>query len=162
MRGWSNRSPATLSAAANAATVHAIVWEDKRVHVTSRTVRAAPFREIAPPVGPGEVFATVLDTPVLTGVDWAKLHAVVLVDFRPAGATGAFDMLQAALASPPELGVTPESFGVTGAELGADGTVGVVDSPRAACSHLECRLERAVARPRPRDRARCRARRPSA
>ena len=121
-----NRSPATLSAAANAATVHAVVWEDKRVHVTARTVRAAPFREIEQPMAPGEVFTAVLDTPVLTGVDWSKLHAVAFADFRPAGATGAFDMLQAALASPPDLSVSPDSFSVTGAELGADGTVGIV------------------------------------
>lgn len=121
-----NLSPATLSAAANAATVHAVVWEDKRVHVTARTVRAAPFREIEQPLAPGEVFTSVLDTPDLAGVDWSKLHAVAFADFRPAGATGAFDMLQAALAPPPELSVSPDSFAVTGGELAADGTLGAV------------------------------------
>ena len=121
-----NRSAATLSAAANGATAHAVVWEDKKVHVTSRTVRAAPFREIAPPLGLGEVFTTVLDTPELSSVDWSKLHAVAFVDYRPGGATGAFDMLQAALASPADLSVSPDSFSVTGAELGADGTLGAV------------------------------------
>ena len=121
-----NLSPATLLAAANGATAHAVVWEDKKAHVTSRTVRAAPYREIAPPVAPGEVFTTVLDTPALAGVDWSKLHAVAFVDYRPAGATGAFDMLQAALAVPPALSVSPASFAVTGGELAADGTLGVV------------------------------------
>jgi hypothetical protein len=121
-----NLSPATLSAAANAATAHAVVWEDRKVHVTSRTVRAAPFCEISAPVAPGEAFAAVLDTPALSGVDWGRLHAAAFVDYRPAGATGAFDMLQAALAVPPALSVSPESISVTGAELAADGAVGAV------------------------------------
>jgi hypothetical protein len=121
-----NGSAATLSAAANGATVHAIVWEDRKVHVTSRTVRAAPFVEIAPGVAPGAPFTAVLDTPALSGVDWSKLHAVALVDYRPAGATGAYDMLQAALARPPELGVTPVELASAASDLAPDGTLGTV------------------------------------
>ena len=121
-----NLSAAPLSAAANGATAHVIVWEDRRVHVTSRTVRAAPSLEITSPVAPGETFTAVLDTPALTGVDWTKLHAVGFVDYRPGGATGAYDMLQAALAGPPALSVSPDAFSVTGSELAADGTLGAV------------------------------------
>jgi hypothetical protein len=129
MRIWVrlvNGSTATLSAAANGATAHAIVWEEKKVHVTSRTVRAAPFVEVAPGVAPGAVFTAVLDTPALSGVDWSKLHAVALVDYRPTGATGAYDMLQAALAVPPELGVTPDDLAATSGDLAPDGTLGAV------------------------------------
>jgi hypothetical protein len=121
-----NLSSATLLAAANAATVHAIVWEDRKVHVTSRGVRAAPFREISPALAPGETLAVVLETPVLAGVDWSKLHAVSFVDYRPGGAAGAFDMLQAALASPAELTVSPTEIAATSGELAADGTLGTV------------------------------------
>lgn len=129
MRIWVrmvNRSAATLSAAANGATAHAVVWEDKTVHITARTVRAAPFAEVAQAVAPGQVFAAVLDTPTLSGVDWSKLHAVAFVDYRPAGATGAYDMLQAALAVPPELGVTPDELAATSGDLAPDGTLGTV------------------------------------
>ena len=129
MRIWVrlvNGSAATLSAAANGATAHAIVWEDKTVHSTARTVRAAPFAEVAQAVAPGQVFAAVLDTPTLSGVDWSKLHAVAFVDYRPAAAPRADHMLPAALAAPPALSVSPESFAVTGSELAADGTLGAV------------------------------------
>jgi hypothetical protein len=129
MRIWIrmvNRSAATLSAAANGATANVIVWEDRKVHVTSRTVRAAPLADVTQPVAPGAAFATVLDTPTLIGVDWGKLHAVAFVDYRPAGATGAYDMLQAALAIPPELTVSPPELAATSSELAADGTLGTV------------------------------------
>ena len=121
-----NLAPATLSASANAATVHALVWEDKRVHVTARTVRAASWAEVAAPVAPGASHTAVLTTASLAGVDWGKLHAVALVDYRPGGRTGPYDLLQAALAAPPDLAVTPAEVAATTAELAADGTLATV------------------------------------
>lgn len=121
-----NRSQTTLSAAANGATAHALVWEDRRVHVTARTVRAAPFVEVTAPVAPGEAFLAVLDTPVLAAVEWSKLHAVAFVDYRPGGATGAYDMLQAARAAPPDLVATPAELTASAGDLAADGTLGTV------------------------------------
>jgi hypothetical protein len=128
MRVWLravNRSTVTLSAA-NGATAQALVWEDRKVHVTSRTVRAAPYVEIAAGLPPGAAFTTVLDTTVPAGVDWSRLHALAFVDYRPGGATGAYDMMQAAVALPPQLGVAPAVLDVTTAALAPGGTAGTV------------------------------------
>ena len=37
-----------------------------------------------------------LDTDPLSGVDWSRMRAVVLADYRPGGSSGPYDMLQAA------------------------------------------------------------------
>jgi len=107
-----NGTGVALSAAANAATVHALVWEDKQVGVTGRMIRAAPFATIDAVVAPVGSYAVTLETAALAGVDWDKLHAVALVDYRPAGATGPFDMLQAGLAPASDLSATPASLAV--------------------------------------------------
>lgn len=122
-----NRSAASLSAAANGAAVEAIVWEDKRVHTTARTVRCAPWASLEDPVAPGEAVGVVLDTIELPAVDWARLRAVAFVDYRPAGATGAYDMLQAALAVPADLLVTPADIAVDLATLGPGGDAGTLE-----------------------------------
>ncbi len=105
-----NGTEMPLSATGNAATVHALVWEDKKVSVSSRTIRAAPAAAIDAAVVPGGAWAVTLDTPALAGVDWNKLHAVALVDYRPGGTTGAYDMLQASLALASDLAVEPVSL----------------------------------------------------
>jgi len=121
MRVWVrivNRSSVALSGAANGATVHALVWEDKKVGVTSRTIRSGPSVAIGAPVPPGGVWTGTLVTPALSGVDWSKLHTVALADYRPGGSSGAYDMLQAGLAAPADLVVTPASLA---AQLHLDG-----------------------------------------
>ncbi len=105
-----NLSPATLSYA-NAATVHAIVYEDAHVYETDRFVRttaSTSISELAP--NASETFT--LATAALSGVNWANLHYLVAVDYRPGGASGAFDMLQAAVAQPASFTVEPESLTV--------------------------------------------------
>ena len=82
------------------ATVHFIVYEDKHVGQTGRIVRAAPWMEITTDLMPGATMTFTLETPDLSGVDWAKLHGVALVDYRPGGESGPYDMLQAVFASP--------------------------------------------------------------
>jgi uncharacterized repeat protein (TIGR01451 family) len=43
-----------------------------------------------------------LETAELSGVDWDRIHPIVLADYRPGGSSGAYDMLQAASAELPE------------------------------------------------------------
>jgi hypothetical protein len=94
-----NLSSATLSSATNSATVHGIVYEDARVGITNRFARAAVETGI-PDLAPNATATFKLETSDLSGVDWDNLHFVVLVDYRPSGSVGAFDMLQATIAIP--------------------------------------------------------------
>ena len=83
----------------NEATVYAIVYEDvtpnaSTTPLTSRYVRAVASTGISS-LANGATGSYSLDTSDLTGVDWGRLHPVVLVDYRPGG-SGYYDMLQAA------------------------------------------------------------------
>jgi hypothetical protein len=93
-----NLTSVTLSAT-NFAKVYAIVYEDAKVNVTNRFARSVIDTSITS-LAPNATATFKLETPELSGVDWAKLHYVVLVDYRPGSTTGAYDMLQAAIASP--------------------------------------------------------------
>ncbi len=93
-----NRSGTTLSSA-NAATVHVIVYEGIKVGVTSWTVRDAVYASVTGAIVDGASQTFSLDTRDLTPADWSMVRVLVLVDYRPGGASGAYDMLQAALAS---------------------------------------------------------------
>jgi hypothetical protein len=106
-----NASGTALSAAANRAALHAVVWEDARAGVTKCIVRAAPNVGITPEVADGGETTATLETLDLAGVNWQALHTVVLADWvSPPGS--AFDMLQAALAEPAGLSVSPETVTV--------------------------------------------------
>ncbi len=96
-----NLSGATLSSS-NAARVHAIVYEehtpvDPNVdHITGRIVRAAVSTAVSPALANGAAAAFTLETADLTNVvNWAKIHTLVLADYRPGGSSGAYDILQA-------------------------------------------------------------------
>jgi len=104
-----NRSGVTLSGS-NAATVHAIVYEETQVAVTGRYVRAVASTGISS-LAPDATATFELETPELVDVDWDKLRYLVLVDYRPGGTSGPYDMLQAAFArSPASLTVQPETL----------------------------------------------------
>jgi thiol-disulfide isomerase/thioredoxin len=90
-----NLSDVTLSSSGNAAALHAIVYEDAHVKLTDRFVRTTVEKEI-PSLSPGATAAFTLETSKLSGVTWENLHVIVLADYRPAGTTGVYDMLQAA------------------------------------------------------------------
>ncbi len=92
-----NLTTETLSTA-NAATLHAIVYEENHVQLTGRFGRAVVNTGITA-LAPNATAEFTLATADLTGVDWARLHYIVLVDYVPPGAT-AYDMLQAAVALP--------------------------------------------------------------
>jgi hypothetical protein len=94
-----NLSGVTLSSSLNGATINAIVYEDAHVGVTDRYVRAAPSTLITSALANGGTTTFTLETPDLTGVNWDKLHTIVLADYRPAGSSGPWDMLQATRAS---------------------------------------------------------------
>jgi hypothetical protein len=102
-----NTSGVALSVT-NRATVHALVWENAHVGVTSRIMRAAPLAAISPPLAPGGELGATLETPDLSGVNWDVLHTVVVADYVP-GPSRAFDMLQGAVAEPAGLFANPES-----------------------------------------------------
>jgi uncharacterized repeat protein (TIGR01451 family) len=93
-----NLSGVTLSPS-NEATVYAIIYEvvspDYVNYLTSRYVRATASTGISY-LADGATGNYSLDTPALSGVDWARLHPVVLVDYRPDGPSGYYDVLQAA------------------------------------------------------------------
>jgi len=73
-----NLSDDTLSAAANEAAVHALVWEDVRIILTNRTVRAAPHAAVGQPLPPGAAAGVTLDTGAMTVGDWDDgVHTVV-------------------------------------------------------------------------------------
>jgi hypothetical protein len=78
----------------NDATVHGIVYEDTDVGVTSRYVRAAASIGITN-LEPDASDTFVFETDELEGVDWEKLHYIVLVDYIPDVNLGVYDMLQA-------------------------------------------------------------------
>ena len=94
-----NLSTVTLSSLTNYATVHAIVYEDARVKVTNRFARAVVETGISN-LAPNAATTFKLETPDLNDVNWENLHFVVLVDYRPSGFMGAYDMLQATIAIP--------------------------------------------------------------
>lgn len=83
------------------ARVHVLVYEQHTAaaseHLTTHILRAHVWQTtgVALPTNSSVTFA--VNTAVLTNiVDWSKVHAVALVDYRPGGASGPYDMLQAA------------------------------------------------------------------
>lgn len=91
-----NTSGVALSAA-NGAHLHTIVYIDEKRHDTSRFVVGASQTEIT--LGASQTKTFTPTALALSSVDWGKLHVLALVDYRPGGATGASQTLQAALAT---------------------------------------------------------------
>lgn len=102
-----NHSGVTLSSASNAASVFMVVYEEVKVGVTSRYVRAVVERSIDVPLADGESLTYLMKTENLTGMDWSKLGIVAWVDYKPSG-SAKYDMLQAAKGVPtPALALSP-------------------------------------------------------
>lgn len=89
-----NLGEVTLSSS-NIARVHAIVYEDAHVADTNRFVRGARSTGISS-LAPGATETYTIEISLSSGLNWDKLHSVVLVDYRPGVNTGTYDMLQAA------------------------------------------------------------------
>jgi hypothetical protein len=92
-----NLSGVTLSPTNNA-TVHGIVYEDIHAGATDRYVLASVSTSI-PNLPANEIATFRIETFDLEGVNWDKLHYIVMVDYTPLEPTGAYDMLQAVHAS---------------------------------------------------------------
>ena len=93
-----NKSGVKLSTG-NKATVFVIVYEDKtkvlKGNISDRTSRAAKSAPISSlDNGATETFTLSVK---IDGADWAKMHPIIVVDYKPSGSK-AFDMLQAAKA----------------------------------------------------------------
>jgi hypothetical protein len=103
-----NLSSTTLSSS-NSAKVSGIVYEEGVAGaLTNRYVRATAETAI-PSLAKNATATYELQTADLpSGVNWNKLHFIALVDYRPGGSTGKYDMLQAAVALPPQ--VSPEQL----------------------------------------------------
>jgi hypothetical protein len=96
-----NLSGVTLSSS-NSATVWGIVYEDVRVANTNRYVRAAVSTSISN-LANNATGTFTFQTTDLSGVNWNNLHYIALAEYRPGGSSGAYDMLQAALAPGPQI-----------------------------------------------------------
>ena len=97
-----NLLPATLPATAR---VHVLVYEEHTAnsgeHITKHILRAHVSQAIGIDLATSASKSFALETAELSNiVDWNKVHAVVLVDYRPGGTSGAYDMLQAATIYP--------------------------------------------------------------
>lgn len=105
-----NLSGVTLSPANNA-TLHGIVYEDIHAGATNRYVRAAVSTAITELLPDGTATFS-METADLEGVNWDKLHYIVLVDYTPLAPDGAYDMLQAVQAAliPAPFNVDPISI----------------------------------------------------
>lgn len=114
-----NLSTITLSVQ-NKAAVQAIVYEDYRASKTAHAGRGSAKTDISY-LRPGRTETFMITVNLANVVDYAKLHYIVLVDYKTSGtqASGAYDQLQAVIAeegdvTPPiAFNVSPSSFTYT-------------------------------------------------
>jgi hypothetical protein len=106
-----NLTSDTLSYSANGATVHAIAYEDAHVQHTDHFGRDAAETGIwsgdLAPNATGVYRVRMNDFNLIANpydnfidANWDKLHFIALVDYRPGGSIGRYDMLQATYATP--------------------------------------------------------------
>jgi hypothetical protein len=93
-----NLSNQTLSTSNNA-TVHVLIYQQQHLVLTDRFVVNTVNTPISN-LANGATGVYQLQTIDLLGVDWTRLHFIALVDYRPGGASGPYDTLQAAVATP--------------------------------------------------------------
>ena len=91
---------------AQSATLWAIAWEDAPVGLTSTWVRQAAALPLGETIPPGGTTTATVSLPVLAGADPERVRFLALLDQRLPGGSG-FDMLQAAVAEPAGLAVSP-------------------------------------------------------
>lgn len=103
-----NHSNVSLSSA-NRATVHVLVYEERRVGLTGRFVHQALSQAITTPLAPNAQASFTLQSQPLANVHWDALRFVALVDYLPAGSTAAYEQLQATFLPLARLASQPES-----------------------------------------------------
>ena len=107
-----NAGAVSLSAAANAAALTAMVYEPIYEFPFQDPVRGTVTVSLTASVAPGST--ALLQARVVSPAvaDWSQAGVVALVDYRPAGTTGAYDVVQAARAVPAGLEVAPAEIAV--------------------------------------------------
>jgi hypothetical protein len=100
-----NRRTAALTPADSPA-IWAIAWENGRIGVSDTWVRAAARYALTAALEPGAAVTAVVNTSSFSPVDWNQVTSLVLLEHRPGG-VGKYDMLQATIARPAALTVTP-------------------------------------------------------
>ncbi|HPW56073.1 MAG: BACON domain-containing protein [Thermoanaerobaculaceae bacterium] len=123
VRAWSHRQGNSLQVFARATnlasipltTDHAagfwvVVWEDNPVGLTTTWVRATAASLLNATLPPGATAVATVNVPPLGAVDWGRLRTLVLLEHRPAGAPGRYDMLEATIAVPVGLEVSPSAL----------------------------------------------------
>jgi hypothetical protein len=112
MRVWASlRNTAAFHLdAGNQATVWAIMWDQGTTGVTGMYVRAAKKVAVSPGIPPVGQAGFTFDLAMPTGIDPSKLRTIALAEYRPAGASGPFDMLQAVRPLSPSLTLSPSSL----------------------------------------------------
>lgn len=122
IKAWSRRSGSSLRIFATAKnlgsetltldrhpTFWLIVWEDGRIGLTNTWVRATASRALTSQILSGGTTNVTLEVPSISPLDWQHVRALVLLDDRPPGGSR-WDMLQATIAEPACLSVTPTAI----------------------------------------------------
>lgn len=108
---FTNLSGVTLSAD-NSAQIFVIAYENKKIVDTSRYVRSLSYKDFDNLAnGASEDFEIL--TPVMSGIDWAKMHFIVLADYKPDPENSLlWDVLQGAEATamPTTFAVSPQDL----------------------------------------------------
>jgi hypothetical protein len=104
------------------AAIWVIAWENDRIGVSDTWVRGTVLRPLTEPLAPGATLAATIDTTSLAGVDWQLISTLACLERRPGG-SGVYDMLQAAVAAPVGLTVSPTTLAPTIAEPTAEVTL---------------------------------------
>jgi hypothetical protein len=96
-----------------------IAWENGRIGVSDTWVRGTVLKPLTETLAPGATLAATVDTPSLAATHWESISTLALLERRPGG-TGVYDMLQAAVAAPAGLSVSPTALAPTIAEPAAE------------------------------------------
>jgi hypothetical protein len=102
-----NTGPVVLSQAANLASLSAMVYEPIYDFPFQDPVRGTVTVTLTSPVEPDATAQLQARVPAAAVADWTRAAVVALVDYRPAGRGGAYDVVQAARALPAGLTVLP-------------------------------------------------------
>ena len=107
-----NLGTAALSQAANSAALTAMVYERTYEFPFQNPVRGVTAVPLTAAVAPGATAQLQARVVAPAVSNWSQADVVALVDDRPAGSTGAYDVVQAARVAPAGLDATPAEIEV--------------------------------------------------
>lgn len=96
------------------AAIWLIAYEKAAIGVSMTWVRSTRQRYLPFDLAPGESATTIIDSPPMAGVNWNNMAGLVVIEDRPAGGGGAYDMLQAAEALTAGLTASPDVLELSG------------------------------------------------